>query len=71
MMVRVIEVPPGLKSSPRFWHDPAGMAWLDRLPTLVETTCAEWGLRVDGAPRHGSNALVLPVAADAGRQCSG
>ncbi len=62
----MIEVPPGLLGSPRFWHDPAGLAWLDRLPALVETTCAEWGLRVDGPPRHGSNALVLPVASDGG-----
>ena len=62
----MIEVPQGLIASPRFWHDPAGMAWLDRLPALVETTCADWGLRVDGAPRHGSHALVIPVAGDTG-----
>jgi streptomycin 6-kinase len=57
----VIEVPEGLARSPRFWHDEAGRAWLERLPRLVDETCERWGLRPDGQARHGSHALVLPV----------
>jgi streptomycin 6-kinase len=46
---------------PRWWHDEAGRAWLDRLPALVQAHAARWGLRLDGQVRHGSNALVVPV----------
>lgn len=62
----MIEVPDGLARSPRFWDDPDGRAWLADLPALVEATCREWDLAVDGAPRHGSHALVLPVTAPDG-----
>ena len=57
----VIEVPEGLARSPRFWDDEAGRAWLERLPRFAAEVCERWELRVDGEPRHGSHALVLPV----------
>ncbi|MVA76370.1 kinase [Auraticoccus sp. F435] len=46
---------------PRWWHDEPGRAWLEELPGLVAARLREWGLTADGAPWHGSNALVLPV----------
>ncbi len=57
----MITVPQGLRDSPTFWHDAAGHEWLDRLPALVDQTCRAWELQVEGPPRHGSHALVVPV----------
>lgn len=55
-----MEVPQSFRDMPRWWHGGAG--WLDRLPALVADWCARWRLTVTGAPVHGSNALVVPVA---------
>ncbi|GAA3287159.1 aminoglycoside phosphotransferase family protein [Dactylosporangium vinaceum] len=55
-----IVVPAALRAMPRWWH--AGTEWLDTLPALAAEQCRRWGLRVDGAVMHGSNALVIPVA---------
>lgn len=57
----MITVPETFREMPRWWHDHPGRAWLDTLPGLVETQCRRWQLAVDGAPLHGSNALVVPV----------
>jgi streptomycin 6-kinase len=57
----VIAVPQTFRDMPRWWHDEAGRAWLDRLPALVSEACARWGLTVDGPVLHGSNALVVLV----------
>ncbi|MFE5338955.1 aminoglycoside phosphotransferase family protein [Isoptericola sp. NPDC056578] len=57
----MITVPPSFRAVPRWWHDDAGRDWLDDLPARVAARCAAWGLAVDGAPTHGSNALVVPV----------
>jgi streptomycin 6-kinase len=57
----VVEVPGAFARMPRWWHDDAGRAWLAELPSLVTDQCRRWGLAVDGAPWHGSNALVVPV----------
>ena len=46
---------------PRWRYDGEGREWLDRLPDLVDRQCHRWGLVVDGATLHGSNALVVPV----------
>ncbi|MCI2417201.1 aminoglycoside phosphotransferase family protein [Saccharopolyspora sp. K220] len=35
--------------------------WIDALPRLAGQRVAAWDLRLDGAPRHGMVALVLPV----------
>jgi streptomycin 6-kinase len=39
----------------------AGRKWIDELPHLVETLCAQWGLVVDGPVMHGYLGLVVPV----------
>lgn len=41
--------------------DVAGDDWLRTLPGLIEEHLTRWDLRVDGPPRHGECALVLPV----------
>ncbi|HET9647573.1 MAG TPA: aminoglycoside phosphotransferase family protein [Microlunatus sp.] len=55
----MIEIPAGFRAMPRWWSD--GSAWLDTLPASIERWCERWSLVPDGAPRYGSNALVLPV----------
>lgn len=58
---RAIEVPRSFLQMPRWWHEPDGVAWLDRLPALVAEQCRRWELTVDGPVLHGSNALVVPM----------
>lgn len=41
-----------------------GDAWLAGLPRLVDEHLARWGLTVDGGPRFGENALVVPVVGE-------
>lgn len=55
----VIEVPASFLAMPRWWTE--GAEWLESLPAAVAEHCDDWGLVVDGAPLHGSNALVVPV----------
>ena len=55
----MIEVPASFREMPRWWSE--GTAWLDALPMLADAQCERWSLRPDGSPRHGSNAMVLPV----------
>ncbi len=38
-----------------------GRQWIDELPGLVETLCAQWDLRIDGGVMHGYLSLVIPV----------
>jgi streptomycin 6-kinase len=57
----MIAVPVSFRRMPRWWTDSAGRDWLDSLPERVEVRCRRWGLSVDGAVMHGSNALVVPV----------
>ena len=54
----MIEIPPELE----WWRArPAGAAWLDRVPRIVEECAQEWELRV-GTPFAGANAaFVVPV----------
>jgi streptomycin 6-kinase len=47
-------------------RDPDRTAWIDRLPELVGALLEEWQLSRDGAPTHGTTALVLPVRTSAG-----
>src|SRR5690606_5011622 len=58
-MGRRIAVPDSFRAQPRWWTE--GSGWLDSLPDRVERQCAAWDLSVDGPPRHGSNALIVPV----------
>jgi streptomycin 6-kinase len=48
-------------------RDPAWADWLAGLPRLLADVLEEWGLRVDGEPRHGVCALVVPVRTTGGR----
>ncbi|MFD7311350.1 aminoglycoside phosphotransferase family protein [Promicromonospora sp. NPDC059942] len=58
----MIEVPATFLAMPRWWTATAvEEQWLADLPRLVDARCRHWGLTVDGLPRHGSNALVVPV----------
>ncbi|WP_067482283.1 aminoglycoside phosphotransferase family protein [Actinomadura hibisca] len=56
-----IEVPAALAEVQERANGEAGRAWLARLPELAAETLDAWGLRRDGAIRHGMAALVLPV----------
>ncbi|WP_162254365.1 aminoglycoside phosphotransferase family protein [Nostocoides sp. Soil756] len=40
---------------------PTGADWLRTVPRLVDEALARWGLLVDGSPRTGWTALVVPV----------
>jgi streptomycin 6-kinase len=40
---------------------PEWAAWVDDLPGVAQRLLAEWTLRPDGLPAHGSCSLVLPV----------
>jgi len=61
MLVAMIVVPGSFREMPRWWADPVGQSWLESLPERAENRCRRWGLSVDGAVMHGSNALVVPV----------
>ena len=61
MLLAMIAVPESFREMPRWWADPAGQTWLEFLPERAEDRCRRWGLSVDGAVMHGSNALVVPV----------
>lgn len=54
-----VAAPAAFRAMPRWWRE--GTAWLDDLPRLVARQCRAWGLTIDGATAHGSNALVVPV----------
>lgn len=54
-----IAVPASYRAMPRWWAE--GDGWLEALPGLVAKLCERWDLALDGAPMHGSNALVVPV----------
>jgi streptomycin 6-kinase len=54
-------IPPLLAATQPVFNRAAGRSWLAALPDLVRRTLDAWSLRVDGAPRSGVGALVLPV----------
>jgi streptomycin 6-kinase len=45
----------------RALHDEGWAAWVDVLARTVRDLLDEWELALDGAPMHGSTALVVPV----------
>ncbi|MFC1434294.1 aminoglycoside phosphotransferase family protein [Streptacidiphilus sp. N1-3] len=61
MIHRRIRVPESLAASHRTYFGEAGRAWITALPALAEDCLDRWQLRLDGTPRHGAVALVLPV----------
>jgi streptomycin 6-kinase len=57
-----VEVPESFQALRRWQYEgEAGARWLRSLPDLVASLCMQWGLVVDGRPRHGDNALIVPV----------
>jgi streptomycin 6-kinase len=60
--VAIVELPPGVLAFAARGAEWA--AYVDRLPRLVRELTEEWRLVVDGAPRHGFCALVVPVRQD-------
>jgi streptomycin 6-kinase len=56
-----IVVPEALAASIIRWQGAAGRPWLAALPGLAEEYLDRWQLRLDGGPRSGQGALVLPV----------
>lgn len=49
---------------------PDWQAWIDGVPRLLRDLTDEWDLTVDGTPRHGFAALVVPVLTRAGVQAA-
>jgi streptomycin 6-kinase len=56
-----IRVPESLAASHRMYFGESGDAWITALPGLAEDCLDQWQLRLDGTPRNGAVALVLPV----------
>src|SRR6266508_1566863 len=56
-----VAVPPGLATSQVRYRGEAGRAWIAGLPDFAAGYLDRWRLRLDGPPRHGVVALVLPV----------
>lgn len=57
-----VEVPESFRALRRWQREgEAGARWLRSLPDLIASLCLQWGLVVDGRPRHGDNALIVPV----------
>jgi streptomycin 6-kinase len=57
----VIVVPEPFAAGTVARHGELGRRWLARLPELVASLCADWGLTVDGPPTHGGIGLVVPT----------
>jgi streptomycin 6-kinase len=47
-------------------HDDGVVRWLAQLPKLIDSLLTDWALTTTGPVLTGSNAVVLPVATDAG-----
>ncbi|MEV1168020.1 aminoglycoside phosphotransferase family protein [Nonomuraea sp. NPDC049784] len=65
-----IKVPAALTESHVKYDGEAGRAWSAGLPALGERYLEEWGLRLDGEPRHGVVSLVLPVVRQDGTKAA-
>ena len=56
-----MEVPAELLASHALYFGDAGRRWVARLPELADRCLTRWELRVDGVPRYGAVAWVIPV----------
>ncbi|MEU6863553.1 aminoglycoside phosphotransferase family protein [Streptomyces sp. NPDC046876] len=61
MVTPRIRIPEALAASYHAWFGASGDAWIAGLPALSADCMDRWELRLDGPPRHGAVALVLPV----------
>ncbi|WP_245647261.1 aminoglycoside phosphotransferase family protein [Microtetraspora niveoalba] len=61
-----IEVPAALAASHERHSGAVGLAWIAGLPGMAAAFMERWRLRVDGPPRHGAVALVVPVVLEDG-----
>jgi len=62
----VVEIPGAFVEATVRREGDAGRRWLDGLPALVDGLLERWRCRVDGPPRHGEVALVVPVTCPSG-----
>jgi len=62
----VVEIPGAFVEVTLRREGDAGRRWLDALPALVDGLLERWRCRVDGPPRHGEVALVVPVTCPSG-----
>lgn len=58
----MVEIPAAFAARIERAEGPAGTAWLAELPGRFAAMIERWGLKVEGAPRHGAMSLVLPVS---------
>jgi streptomycin 6-kinase len=56
-----IVVPESLAAVQTRYNGEAGRAWIAALPGVAESYLDQWGLTLDGPPRSGMAAMVLPV----------
>jgi streptomycin 6-kinase len=56
-----IQIPQELAGFHVKYRGDKGRAWVAALPSLASSYLERWNLRLDGEPRHGMVALVLPV----------
>jgi len=62
----VVEIPGAFVEVTLRREGDAGRRWLDALPALVDGLLERWRCGVDGPPRHGEVALVVPVTCPSG-----
>jgi streptomycin 6-kinase len=65
--VSAVALPPGWVAQVSAYPaegGPAGADWARGVPRTIERALDTWGLRVDGAPRTGRTAVVVPVLRD-------
>ena len=57
----MIQVPEDFASALVNESGAAGRAWIEALPSTVESLCRRWNLVVEGSPLHGYLGIVVPV----------
>lgn len=62
----MVEIPGAFVEATVRREGDAGRRWLDGLPALGDGLLERWRCRVDGPPRHGEVALVVPVTCPSG-----
>lgn len=65
-MMNKLSVPQELAASHSRYSGDAGLAWIAGLPRMAEDYLRRWDCSLDGTPRHGMLAWVLPVRTNTG-----